>query len=196
MARTPSPHRREHILAAARREFRTNGFDGTHMSDVARRADIAVGTLYLYFASKEDIARAIAVESFASASRVVLPLLAGRLTRAKIAQLVHGTFDAVFADESFGRTGIPLHDVFPTMAPDAYGAVVAAIAEALALQMRAGTVRRNDPGTLADFIVILLRRAVLQAAARPDREREPYASVLIRLLAAALLPSRPTRGRQ
>jgi AcrR family transcriptional regulator len=51
--------RERRILAAARRLFDRNGFAGTSMEDVANRAGLAVGTLYNYFSSKDQLLFAI-----------------------------------------------------------------------------------------------------------------------------------------
>lgn len=51
---TPSQRsRRDRILAAALELAAKGGFDGVQMRDVATEADVALGTLYRYFASKE-----------------------------------------------------------------------------------------------------------------------------------------------
>lgn len=47
--------KREEILAAAARTFAAHGFPGTDMQAVADEAGVAKGTLYLYFASKEEL---------------------------------------------------------------------------------------------------------------------------------------------
>src|SRR5262245_52764249 len=47
--------RREAILAAALKAFSSNGFAATRLDDVARRAGVAKGTIYLYFADKETL---------------------------------------------------------------------------------------------------------------------------------------------
>lgn len=47
--------RREAIFAAALEEFSVNGFAATRLDDVARRAGIAKGTIYLYFKDKETL---------------------------------------------------------------------------------------------------------------------------------------------
>lgn len=47
--------RRKVILEAATRIFSQKGFAATTMEDVADRAELSVGTLYLYFRSKEEI---------------------------------------------------------------------------------------------------------------------------------------------
>jgi len=50
-----SAARREAILAAALDEFSARGFEATRLDDVARRAGIAKGTIYLYFRDKESL---------------------------------------------------------------------------------------------------------------------------------------------
>jgi AcrR family transcriptional regulator len=47
--------RRTEIIAAALKIFGTKGFAAARAEDIATQADIAKGTLYLYFRSKEDI---------------------------------------------------------------------------------------------------------------------------------------------
>lgn len=47
--------RREAILTAALAEFSAQGFTATRLDDVARRAGIAKGTIYLYFRDKESL---------------------------------------------------------------------------------------------------------------------------------------------
>src|SRR5262245_15256264 len=46
---------REQILDAAQKLFTGQGFEGTTTRDIAREARIATGTLFNYFATKEDI---------------------------------------------------------------------------------------------------------------------------------------------
>ena len=57
------------ILAAALAEFVEHGFAATKLEDVARRAGITKGTLYLYFESKEALFKAVVRET-------IVPLLA------------------------------------------------------------------------------------------------------------------------
>jgi AcrR family transcriptional regulator len=47
--------KREAILAAALEEFSARGFADTRLDDVARRAGVAKGTIYLYFRDKQDL---------------------------------------------------------------------------------------------------------------------------------------------
>src|SRR5215831_383243 len=50
-----APDRREAILAAALDEFSLRGFAAARLDDVARRAGVAKGTIYLYFRDKEAL---------------------------------------------------------------------------------------------------------------------------------------------
>lgn len=46
---------RRRLLNAAEQEFGTNGYHGASVSSITQRADIAQGTFYLYFRSKEEL---------------------------------------------------------------------------------------------------------------------------------------------
>jgi AcrR family transcriptional regulator len=50
-----SAARRQAILAAALEQFSSQGFAAARLDDVARRAGVAKGTIYLYFADKEAL---------------------------------------------------------------------------------------------------------------------------------------------
>jgi AcrR family transcriptional regulator len=54
------------IVEAAMDVFVEHGFAGTKLSEVAKRAGVAKGTLYLYFDTKEDLFRATARQALAA----------------------------------------------------------------------------------------------------------------------------------
>jgi len=51
------------IVAAALEAFAARGFAATRLDDVAKRAGISKGTLYLYFRNKEDLFKAVVREA-------------------------------------------------------------------------------------------------------------------------------------
>jgi TetR/AcrR family fatty acid metabolism transcriptional regulator len=55
MARRRSDDKRSRILHAAVKVFARRGYFASRVADVARRAGVADGTIYLYFRNKEDI---------------------------------------------------------------------------------------------------------------------------------------------
>ena len=63
--------RRQAIIEAALDEFITRGFTATRLDDIARRADVAKGTIYLHFKDKESMFEELI-------STAIVPLL-GRL---------------------------------------------------------------------------------------------------------------------
>lgn len=58
---------RERILAAAAKLFARNGWDGATTRDIAVAAEIATGTLFNYFQSKEAVVAALMAEAFSTA---------------------------------------------------------------------------------------------------------------------------------
>src|SRR5438309_4132476 len=65
--RNGSSGKRELILRAATRVFARNGYFNSKVADIARAADVADGTVYLYFKSKEEILHSIFDQTVAEA---------------------------------------------------------------------------------------------------------------------------------
>ena len=53
------PGKEANILRAAQAVFKTVGYQGLRMSDVAKKAGVAEGTVYSYYTSKDDLIRAL-----------------------------------------------------------------------------------------------------------------------------------------
>jgi AcrR family transcriptional regulator len=54
--------KRRQIVEGARAVFLAQGFDAASMNDIARAAGVSKGTLYVYFANKEQLFQAICVQ--------------------------------------------------------------------------------------------------------------------------------------
>src|ERR1051325_4948418 len=59
--------KRELILRAATRVFARNGYFNSKVADIARAANVADGTVYLYFKSKDEILHSIFDQTIADA---------------------------------------------------------------------------------------------------------------------------------
>lgn len=79
---TKATEKRSAILAAAQTCFWRNGIRRTSIEDVAREAGVAKGTVYLYFASKEELFGSLANELCGAALEGVHGALAARGTLA------------------------------------------------------------------------------------------------------------------
>ena len=66
-SRNGASGKREAILRAATRVFARNGYFNSKVADIARAANVADGTVYLYFKSKEEILHSIFDQSMAEA---------------------------------------------------------------------------------------------------------------------------------
>ena len=56
--------RKQIILDAAETLFRTNGYENTTMDQIATQSEFSKGTLYNYFASKDELYLAIAIKAY------------------------------------------------------------------------------------------------------------------------------------
>jgi TetR/AcrR family transcriptional regulator, fatty acid metabolism regulator protein len=77
-SRNGAAGKREAILRAATRVFARNGYFNAKVADIARQAEVADGTVYLYFKSKEEILHSIFDQNMAEA------ILSGRKLIEKI----------------------------------------------------------------------------------------------------------------
>jgi len=76
--------KRARILEAAVQAFSQNGYHATRMSDIAKAADVADGTVYLYFAGKEELLSTIfedRMSRFLKVGRAKLARIDGALAK-------------------------------------------------------------------------------------------------------------------
>jgi AcrR family transcriptional regulator len=163
--------RQDEILAAARTVFASRGFRGTTMADIADEAKIALGTIYLYFRSKEEVFAAlnqlfgeILAQAVAGASPVGSP---AERTRASVAR--------VFAACGDNRDLVRL----VVLNSDPESEAMKRIREGNALRnkpivawlaaaMKEGIVRKGDPVIMAGLIYGVVSMAVYQAFVLSD----------------------------
>jgi AcrR family transcriptional regulator len=153
--------RRDAILAAALDEFAAQGFAAARLDDVAKRAGVAKGTIYLYFADKETL--------FQELIRAQLSPVVGGVIHASHAELPLRMFAEqlieVFVREVLGtrrkdviRLIITEGPRFPKLAEFYYREVIARVMEAVRGLLR----RALERGELKDDA--LLRHPQLLAA--------------------------------
>lgn len=68
--------KRDAILKAANAEFTSRRFDEVKLDDIAARAGVGKGTLYLYFENKEDLFVQMAIDGVAEMSERMLEIAA------------------------------------------------------------------------------------------------------------------------
>jgi AcrR family transcriptional regulator len=120
--------RPEEIVTAALEEFVERGFAATRLEDVARRAGVTKGTLYLYFRNKEALFKAVVRQT-------IVPVIAqGELTaqsfkgsaRELLEQLVREYWRLVYETSLAGLPKLMISEAanFPQLARFYYDEVV------------------------------------------------------------------------
>jgi AcrR family transcriptional regulator len=144
-----SAARRDAILAAALEEFSARGFAATRLDDVARRADVAKGTIYLHFADKETL--------FEELIRLELSPVVGALEHASRAEIsvrqMAERLIEVFVREVYEtrrkdviRLVITEGPRFPKLAEFYYREVIARVMEAIRAMLRRAVERGELKG--------------------------------------------------
>src|SRR3982074_2100546 len=83
------PDKPQQIIEAAVRVFARQGYFNSRVSDIAREAGIAAGTIYLYFKTKEDILITLFREKMAAFEASLRRAIAGEPDAvAKVRRLV------------------------------------------------------------------------------------------------------------
>lgn len=141
------------IVAAAFEVFAQKGFAGAKLDDIAARAGVSKGALYLYFETKEDLFRAVVTQGVAPNVEQVLAMLANhpgpfaplvealaeRMAHVVTATPVGGLVKMVIGEaRNFPELARVWHD---QLVSKALGALSAAIAAAQAR----GEVKAGDP---------------------------------------------------
>ena len=157
--------RRAAILAAALEEFATRGFAATRLDDVARRAGVAKGTIYLHFRDKESL--------FQELVRSMLSPLVGTIEAAALRDLpiraVVETIVDLFVNEIYGtrrkdviRLIIAEGARFPKLAEFYYREVIARVLPVIRARLALAVERGELPhDALARFPQLLVAPALV-----------------------------------
>jgi AcrR family transcriptional regulator len=186
--------RREEILAAARRVFAGQGFRGTTIADIADEAGTALGTIYLYFSSKEDVFAALS-EQF---SELVVAAMRDVPDAVSLESTIRQRVDNVFAMCTQNRDLIRL--VVLNTDPDSAATRrirnsdaerSEPMTEAIREAMAAGFIREGDPCIMAKLVTGLVSIAVYQAFVLADgRDADKYRTACGDMITSYMAPQR------
>jgi TetR/AcrR family transcriptional regulator len=106
--------RREEIVTAAEKVFFSKGFDLSTMDDVAEKAELSKGTLYLYFKSKEDLHMAVARKSIRILRAITLKATEGEGNALqKLGRMGRATVEFSRTDPDRMRSIMTLEEIEP-----------------------------------------------------------------------------------
>lgn len=195
------------IIEAALDLFAERGFGATRMDDVARRAGVAKGTLFVYFPTKQDLFRAVA-RTMTAVNLDQLQFVAASLDRpveeVVPALLAHMANLADTRVPALIRLLISESRLFPDLAQVWHDEVVskllALLTGAIANAQKRGELRASDPQLVALSLIgpmfagIIFREVLRDTDAElPDLHKlaAQHAEVILRGLGQAAPPALP-----
>jgi AcrR family transcriptional regulator len=182
--------RREEILDAARRVFAERGFKGTTVADIAEVAGIALGTVYLYFPSKDDVFAALSKRFKELLTSAILADVPADTLEAAVRGRIGNVFDVCGTNRDLVRLVVlnmdPDSAVEKRMrAGEADGRKP--VVEALVAAARQGITRDADPQIMAQLVIGAVSISVYQAfvlsdGSNADKIRDECAEMVIAYL--------------
>lgn len=195
MARIADPNRKTDILAAARAVFVEQGYKQACIADIAERAGVAPGTIYLYFGSKENIVLALAEQFYTRLVEVTLPALDNPDIAKAIQIGVHVALR--FAVDEHDLLRLTRLDsglrslIDPLPARQAY---LAALAERLSAWQESGFLQRHTPAIAADLIIGMIERAAESSLSNGNGDLKRHEAAIVDLLLSVLVPNAAEAG--
>lgn len=168
----------ERIVEAGRKLFARQGFHATGMRDIAKLANVSIGSLYHYFRSKDELFLAVVRKAFEERLVQARELMRQGLPAPEILRQVLTVYFAGFAKEP--ETAQLLSRVWAPEDPALWRKLSAlleeyaqAIAEILAEAIRAGAIRPVHP-LLAAYALLGMAGAITLRAAQKDAVAEEF----------------------
>lgn len=197
---TKKQGRREQILEVAAEVFATRGYHAAKMEDIATAADVAKGTLYLYFKDKRAIFAELIDGLALRLSAAILPVdteaeVVGQVKhniRAVIGVLAGAPHvSSLLFDQASG-----IDEGFRQKTDSFYRGLKELLASSLAEGQRLGIVREGDTRLYASMTIGGLREVLVEAGERwgAVRTREQVVEAIFELLQGGYLRLEPERA--
>lgn len=180
--------RREQLMDTGERLLLAKGIASTSIDDIVAAANVAKGTFYLYFASKEALLTALRerfVSSFCELTQAAMDRHRPESYAARLRSWLEAAIDGYFTSQA-------LHDlVFHQFTPDHRHTMSEnPLVNQLADLLRAGTAARAwsapNPQMTATMIFFSLHGAVDVAAADPSTDRKRFKRTAVKFCEAAV----------
>jgi AcrR family transcriptional regulator len=159
---TPAPERaqrsdavrnRKRVLKAARAVMAREGLDA-QMDDIARRAQVGVGTVYRHFPTKEDLVAALAVERFERLAELAEQALANEDAAAAFEEFIRAAAKIQSEDRALSEVLTSRPEVMDRAAQSV--GILDLTATIMRRAQKAGAVRKDaDPRDVPMFMCAL-----------------------------------------
>ena len=199
--------KRRQVLDGAREVFLADGFDGASMNDIARKAGVSKGTLYVYFNSKEELfAALIRDEKRAQAEQMCHSLPADGDPRQTLAALGVRLMETMFQPSSIAhlRTVVGVAAKFPAVGRAFYEAGpefgMRKVSAYLDTQVAAGRLDIRNTEMAAVLLIDMFKsfhylRAILCVGQAPkSADIEAHVAEAVDIFLRAYAPGRSSRA--
>lgn len=177
--------KRRQIIEGARAVFLAQGFDAASMSDIARKAGVSKGTLYVYFKSKDELFEAITEEQCHLQAESVFELDDADHDVAAVLTRLGRVFTHFMCNRSTSpiRTVIAIADRMPEIGRQFYetgpAVGIAKLARYLEAQVAAGVLQIEDCNVAAgqfldSCLSVTFKPVLFNFAPPPPQERIEY----------------------
>ena len=159
--------RRAQLLKAARKVFRSKGYDGASVAEIVGEAGVAQGTFYLYFPSKRDAAVSLRdglMETMAQA--VVTAMESPTSFEDRLESLIAAAFKVARRNADLFRLAFigadETHSEMHSESPE-HASFLRAITDLFRDAVDAGEMEAMDPEIAARLAIGLLQHAMIEA---------------------------------
>jgi AcrR family transcriptional regulator len=152
---------RDEVRLAAERVFATKGFSATKMADIAGEAGVGVGTLYNYFANKQEIFEAIFLARSSQFEAALDHASAGLLPLEQISILIrtsmqyveeHGALFAMFFERG-GIGEVDIERLGGKVIEELYQSFLKRLEDAISAAVKDGQLRADIP--ISSMVAVL-----------------------------------------
>ena len=193
--------RRDEIIAAAKKVFARNGFHDTTIADIAKEAELAYGSVYWYFDSKDDLFRQlIAVEEYGLRTHVAVALAKSGtqfgFAEAPFRASLRATFEFFDANPATAkllfRDAYALDSRFDKQLGGVYERFIDDIASLIAAAQNRGDVLAAPPRLVAYMLTALIGHMAHRRLSTDDGiSASEAADLVVALVVKGLRPSEP-----
>lgn len=189
MARTADPKVRIAIFGAARLVFQQKGYADARMADIAAVANVAVGTIYLHFRTKEALVVALADDFHRRLLEEAMPMLHHGNFATALATALHTALQIMHEHRDLLAMVYLQLGLAAFSEPSPIEAqVTQALTTALRERMARGEARSFDAEKVALLLIGLVERAALVHALDGEASLPRLEETLVRFVQCALLP--------
>jgi AcrR family transcriptional regulator len=184
MPRPADPARRAAILAVARTLFHERHYASTTMAEIAAAAGMGVGSLYVYFPTKEAIALTLVERYFAELHDVIVPPLRDLVG-------VEAVSEALAAGIKSAKRNIDVVALLRVIPPGRVlpecQRLLVAIEQAVKRQIRRGHFRPLDSTFVTEWINAQVEWVIIHCLIEQAGEIEDYLPQLTELIVQAIV---------